>query len=45
MIEHLKLNLDLRPERKHLVSMNKEEVDAACARAMAATRNADSSGH
>lgn len=38
MIEHLKLDLDLRPERKHLVLMNKDEVDAACERAKEATR-------
>lgn len=38
MIEHLKLNLDLRPEQKHLVLMNKDEVDAACERAKASTR-------
>lgn len=40
MIEHLKLNLDLRPQQKHLVLVNKEEVDAACERAKASTRDA-----
>jgi len=38
--QHLNLDLDLAPERQQLVLMNKEEVDAACVEAEAATLRA-----
>jgi len=40
MIQHLNLDLDLPPERQQLVLTNKEEVDAACEAAKAATKAA-----